>query len=42
MFLPLKQKKNPKRKMHNDMDDDMDVKPTMKYKGATQQSEFDL
>uniref|UniRef100_A0A672PW34 Ribosomal RNA-processing protein 12-like conserved domain-containing protein n=1 Tax=Sinocyclocheilus grahami TaxID=75366 RepID=A0A672PW34_SINGR len=27
-------KKNPKRKMHDDLDDDMDVKPTMKYKAG--------
>uniref|UniRef100_A0A671R9G2 Uncharacterized protein n=1 Tax=Sinocyclocheilus anshuiensis TaxID=1608454 RepID=A0A671R9G2_9TELE len=27
-------KKNPKRKMHDDLDDDMDVEPTMKYKAG--------
>ncbi len=31
----VEQKKNQKRKMHDDLDDDMDVKPTMKYKGRT-------
>uniref|UniRef100_A0A672PW35 Uncharacterized protein n=1 Tax=Sinocyclocheilus grahami TaxID=75366 RepID=A0A672PW35_SINGR len=30
----IKTKKNPKRKMHDDLDDDMDVKPTMKYKAG--------
>uniref|UniRef100_A0A671R9G8 Uncharacterized protein n=1 Tax=Sinocyclocheilus anshuiensis TaxID=1608454 RepID=A0A671R9G8_9TELE len=30
----VKTKKNPKRKMHDDLDDDMDVEPTMKYKAG--------
>lgn len=42
MFLPVKQKKNPKRKTYDDMDDDMDVEPTMKYKGTTQRLRFYL
>ncbi len=34
LSFPVEQK-NPKRKMHDDLDDDMDVEPTMKYKGRT-------
>uniref|UniRef100_A0A672PV44 Uncharacterized protein n=1 Tax=Sinocyclocheilus grahami TaxID=75366 RepID=A0A672PV44_SINGR len=34
LSVPVEQKKNPKRKMHDDLDDDMDVKPTMKYKAG--------
>ncbi|KAI7805897.1 RRP12-like protein [Triplophysa rosa] len=30
----VKIKKNPKRKIYDDMDDDMDVEPTMKYKAG--------
>uniref|UniRef100_A0A671R9B9 Uncharacterized protein n=1 Tax=Sinocyclocheilus anshuiensis TaxID=1608454 RepID=A0A671R9B9_9TELE len=34
LSVPVEQKKNPKRKMHDDLDDDMDVEPTMKYKAG--------
>lgn len=31
----VEQRKNPKRQMHDDLDEDMDVKPAMKYLGRT-------
>lgn len=32
-YFPAEQKKNPKRKIAADLDDDMDVEPALKYKG---------